>query len=211
MKKSTLQKAERCAQLFKELGDAKMVAKILNVTQPTVSTYLREMGIERRPKATSGLKPSELHARNYAANKESLKKKAIENYQGLHIEDEEERAEHQRAIIARRRKYYRENREYLLACAVKKFRENPGSKFGLLPEEYWEMVKEADGACQLCLGKLEKKCVDHDHKTGLVRGLICFHCNTALGHIRDSQDTLRRMIDYLESNSQFHSNILWLL
>jgi hypothetical protein len=40
--------------------------------------------------------------------------------------------------------------------------------------------------------------VDHDHETGLARGLTCASCNTALGHAHEDPERLRRMADYLE-------------
>lgn len=43
--------------------------------------------------------------------------------------------------------------------------------------------------------------VDHDHATGKVRGIICLHCNVALGKVRDSTDHLRKLIAYLERHS----------
>jgi hypothetical protein len=41
--------------------------------------------------------------------------------------------------------------------------------------------------------------VDHCHKTNKVRGLLCFHCNTALGHVFDNPLVLNRMINYLKT------------
>lgn len=43
--------------------------------------------------------------------------------------------------------------------------------------------------------------VDHDHETGLIRGLLCHHCNTLLGHAKDSVDVLEAAIVYLKSRS----------
>jgi hypothetical protein len=40
--------------------------------------------------------------------------------------------------------------------------------------------------------------VDHCHTTGLVRGVLCFNCNAALGHLKDSEDRLKALIDYLQ-------------
>jgi hypothetical protein len=43
-----------------------------------------------------------------------------------------------------------------------------------------------------------RKMIDHCHTTGVVRGLICFSCNTALGHFKDDIDVLKSAIRYLE-------------
>ena len=40
--------------------------------------------------------------------------------------------------------------------------------------------------------------VDHCHKTGLIRGLLCPHCNVALGKFRDSTEMVRKALNYLE-------------
>ena len=43
--------------------------------------------------------------------------------------------------------------------------------------------------------------VDHEHSTGVVRGLLCTNCNTMLGHAKDNPDTLRAGIDYLAKHN----------
>lgn len=40
--------------------------------------------------------------------------------------------------------------------------------------------------------------VDHDHDTGVIRGVLCHSCNTTLGHCKDDPSLLRRLADYLE-------------
>lgn len=75
-------------------------------------------------------------------------------------------------------------------------------KYGVAQEEFDHMFHGQDGCCAICLAPLvggpRPVNVDHDHDTGLVRGLLCLHCNTALGHFRDSPDICRAAADYLE-------------
>lgn len=59
---------------------------------------------------------------------------------------------------------------------------------------------EVGGACEIC-GKrfttIDKPQKDHDHKTGAQRGLLCMHCNTAIGKFNDDPELLLRAIQYL--------------
>jgi hypothetical protein len=75
--------------------------------------------------------------------------------------------------------------------------------FGITLEEYNTMFIEQKGLCLGCY-KHQSDCqralhVDHDHKTGKIRGLLCHECNSALGYIKDSPTTLRRLADYIEA------------
>lgn len=72
--------------------------------------------------------------------------------------------------------------------------------YGLEPGEYAQLYEFQGGFCALCrraTGASRKLSVDHDHATGLVRGLLCRPCNTMLGHARDKLDFFRRCIQYL--------------
>lgn len=64
------------------------------------------------------------------------------------------------------------------------------------------MLAEQSGLCAVCygpaVGKSDKLSVDHDHATGRVRGLLCHHCNAALGHLMDDPNLLRKAAIYLE-------------
>lgn len=79
-------------------------------------------------------------------------------------------------------------------------------QFGLSLAEYRSMLAAQGGGCATCgsitPGGRSKGffCVDHDHGTGRVRGLLCNSCNVALGIIKDSTQTLIRMIEYLEQH-----------
>lgn len=68
-------------------------------------------------------------------------------------------------------------------------------------EEYNNMLAKQEKKCLICGKKEEDKkhlAVDHNHKTGEVRGLLCSACNIALGGFNDSIDLLNKACDYLK-------------
>jgi hypothetical protein len=72
-------------------------------------------------------------------------------------------------------------------------------KYGLTLDQYHAMLKAAAGRCPLCeLPFRETPCIDHDHTTGRVRGLLCRTCNRALGLFNDDPARLRAAADYLD-------------
>ncbi|MET8168366.1 endonuclease VII domain-containing protein [Streptomyces sp. NPDC005329] len=70
-------------------------------------------------------------------------------------------------------------------------------KYGLTPAELDAMVAEQRGICCICLAAPAEH-VDHCHKTGRVRGVLCFSCNAALGQFKDRPDAIRRAAAYVE-------------
>lgn len=73
--------------------------------------------------------------------------------------------------------------------------------FGITRERYEELLALQDGRCAICLRspRSQRLAVDHDHKTGEVRGLLCKVCNhRLLGAAKDNIETLRRAVNYLE-------------
>lgn len=69
--------------------------------------------------------------------------------------------------------------------------------YGLTEAERDEMVASQMGLCVICL-KAPAVHVDHCHKTGRVRGVLCFNCNSAIGKLGDDPDAVRRAAAYLE-------------
>ena len=73
-------------------------------------------------------------------------------------------------------------------------------------QEYEAKLKVQNYACEICgtkdtpttNGSKWHMPVDHDHKTGKVRGLICNNCNSILAHARDRTDILKKCTAYLE-------------
>ena len=75
--------------------------------------------------------------------------------------------------------------------------------YGISLEEYYQRLEEQGGTCYLCPAtpptNTRKKflCVDHDHETGKVRGLLCDKCNRGLGLLGDDADRLLRAANYI--------------
>mgnify|MGYP000937302100 CR=1 FL=1 len=88
-----------------------------------------------------------------------------------------------------KKKYASENRE--------KFRELKRRwKYGLQFGSYDKMLESQDYRCAICM-EVKQLVIDHDHKTGIVRGLLCVSCNSALGKFKDSPLILASAISYL--------------
>ena len=79
--------------------------------------------------------------------------------------------------------------------------------YGVTAEAYVAMYEAQAGVCAICkeperrvgkFGKVMRPCVDHDHTTGEVRGLLCHDCNVGLAKFRDDATRLRAAVAYLE-------------
>jgi len=62
-------------------------------------------------------------------------------------------------------------------------------QYGINNEDYEIMLKNQNGLCGLCQEPMKQCCIDHDHETGKVRGLLCHKCNLLLGQIELLKDS----------------------
>lgn len=79
---------------------------------------------------------------------------------------------------------------------------------GITPAEYHRMLEAQKGVCACCgqneaaadyrTGTTRRLAVDHDHKTGKVRGLLCQKCNMALGQLDEDPARVRALLRYIE-------------
>lgn len=83
--------------------------------------------------------------------------------------------------------------------------------YGLTVEEYDRMLAKQNGCCAVCRSTSANFnraksdlsfCVDHDHVTGQVRGLLCSPCNRALGMLKDDPDILEAAARYIRGHRQ---------
>ena len=121
-------------------------------------------------------------------------------------------ASHRKEMSVYSARYYAKNREWILAKDIAKKKYNPDlyrrnrrmpilkNKYGITHEEFDSLLTEQENKCALCSNTFTEKmrpCVDHSHKTGKVRGLLCRGCNLILGHIEKSENYIQRTIQYL--------------
>jgi epoxyqueuosine reductase QueG len=91
-----------------------------------------------------------------------------------------------------------------LGVRLKERRNNLRRMFGISIEEYDEKLANQGGGCQICgLACVSGKrlAVDHDHKTGKIRDLLCNNCNGGLGKFQDNPELLIKAADYLRKHS----------
>jgi hypothetical protein len=73
--------------------------------------------------------------------------------------------------------------------------------YGITANDYSALLIQQKSVCAICKEQCKTGrylAVDHDHKTGKVRGLLCVRCNNAIGFLKDSITLLRNAADYLE-------------
>lgn len=72
--------------------------------------------------------------------------------------------------------------------------------YGISLSSFIQMAIAQNAQCAIC-GTQGKLCVDHDHKTGKVRKLICGSCNSFIGLAKESPTVLQRAISYLQDHA----------
>jgi hypothetical protein len=73
-------------------------------------------------------------------------------------------------------------------------------KYGITIHDYDRILTSQGGKCAICKGGTSKRhfAVDHNHKNGQIRGLLCARCNTGLARFMDNITTLRRATRYMK-------------
>jgi recombination endonuclease VII len=124
-------------------------------------------------------------------------------------------AKNPEAHKARVKKWQQENSERLNAYR-RRYRSRPERKradrnghlmrkFGITVEDYERMLEKQGGGCKICHdpppenGSLH---VDHDHKTGKVRSLLCLKCNNAIGAFGEHYELFQAAADYVDRDEE---------
>lgn len=76
---------------------------------------------------------------------------------------------------------------------------NAKTRYGISRVEYEQLFIDSP-MCELCSSR-PSQCVDHEHGTYNIRGVLCHSCNTAIGKLGDNIEGLERAINYLKGES----------
>jgi hypothetical protein len=85
------------------------------------------------------------------------------------------------------------------SCMSKIYKEIDHYKktYGISKSIFQKMLKDQRGCCASCGDQLKRPHLDHCHKTGMIRGILCHHCNIALGMLRDDPIRVMLLLEYL--------------
>lgn len=121
-------------------------------------------------------------------------KKGIEKNKQYYIENKQE-------IDQKHAEYYLKYKDKIKYTNIKK-------KYNITKEDLDTLYLDCNGSCSIC--KLPEKDnpggkalhIDHDHKTGKVRGLLCNNCNSGIGYLKDNIELLEAAIQYLITHAK---------
>jgi hypothetical protein len=145
--------------------------------------------VKQRRNARSAIyrKRPEVQAREAAyraANREKLRAGGRDHY-----------AKNREKLIAYAKEYDDSHRQQIRFARIRR-------RYGMNEEQFVAMMERQGNACAICRSKSwgsHGPCIDHDHGSGIVRGLLCDDCNVLLGRAKDSASILRASIHYLET------------
>lgn len=138
---------------------------------------------------------------NYAAKPEVYRERAkrwkAENPERMKALQTAYQEANRDKVNARSRAWYAENK----AQAARQTRRRKLEKYGLTFEAFEAMLAAQRGLCLICRTLMNPPVVDHCHRSGKVRGLLCRNCNSALGLFREKAASLIRAARYLIRSS----------
>ena len=123
------------------------------------------------------------------------------------LKTDPERWEHVRKITAIRNKRHRDEWPEKIKSTKKKYREENREALSKRDREYNKMLTDQSNRCYVCgemeartiQGKLLNLAVDHCHRTGRVRKLLCWRCNVVIGFVKENPSLLTKLATYVEA------------
>jgi hypothetical protein len=137
----------------------------------------------------------------YAANKDKIKAKNKAWREANRDRMTALARRHREKDPERYRRYHQEHYRANKPRAIAQARVRKLARYGLTPLQFAQLLADQKGACAICQEPMKSPRVDHCHKSGAVRGLLCMQCNSGLGMFADNPAVLIRAADYLIKSS----------
>ena len=121
-------------------------------------------------------------------------------------------------IRKEQRRYYQKNRRKIMKTAKRAYRADPERKkqqtresnykkwYGITESDYQALLAKQGGKCFLCKttkpgGRYKRMCIDHNHKTGKIRKLLCRTCNLGIGNLQENHKLLAKAAEYVRKHN----------
>jgi hypothetical protein len=140
------------------------------------------------------------HKKDYSPEKN--RERYLKNRELYLKQQKEYSTKNKNKIKVRSKKYYEDNKKIFLQAGWKKkgIKTKEGAYFTLI--DFKKVIEQCGSKCQICGGDGSKHkkglVVDHDHTTGVYRGILCAFCNTAIGYLQDDPEIMKKAINSIE-------------
>jgi len=154
----------------------------------------------------------------YTNNKEEISKRQ-KKYAQSHREGHKKsckkyRQGHQDKIKAYDKKYVRDKKEQMTIYR-KKWRSNKDNakseklwdRFKITLQQFKDMIASQNNLCGICGKILNEPCIDHNHKTKKIRGLLCRKCNGGIGGLNDDVHLIIKALEWVKRTAEFKNTM----
>ena len=116
------------------------------------------------------------------------------------INDRRYREKNRTSVRDSQRAYYHKNIDRVRKINYKRHLKN---KYGITEQELIDLMEKSNYGCFICGKKHDDKQklnIDHCHKTGKIRGLLCWDCNIGISKFKDNSTLMERAASYVRAN-----------
>ena len=135
---------------------------------------------------------------NRAAQKRWRERHPEQERERQRLKAQRERERHPERIRERQKRYNAKNADKVREANFRRYLKR---NYDMTPEDYANRLAFQDGRCAICREPMVRPNVDHDHETGIVRGILCSECNSAIGLMKDDPQRLTAAAEYLDAAS----------
>lgn len=144
------------------------------------------------------LKSARFRSRRPERTEEIRKKCLLKNPNSKRESDKKYQLKNKSKLKEKAQEYYKKNSQKYIEKSLRSY-------YKLSIGQYDKMFKDQEERCAICNRHQEnfsrRLFVDHDHKTGRIRGLLCGPCNSGIGMLGDNIEILQGAIDYLNKSN----------